>query len=96
VADGDQLLTILHELGLRVWFRYEKYREEFSALDVIIALDETPIGVFVEIEGSEEHIIQIAEALGKAPNDYVTASYRGLFLEYCREHQISGDDMLFR
>ena len=44
VADGDTLLTILHELGLHVWFRYEKYREEFAAEDVVIAIDETPVG----------------------------------------------------
>ena len=56
VADGDTLLAILNELGLHVWFRYEKYREEFAAEDVVIAIDETPVGTFVEIEGGEEHI----------------------------------------
>ena len=30
VADGDTLLCILEQLGLHIWFRYEKYREEFS------------------------------------------------------------------
>src|SRR5438132_7625970 len=31
VGDGQVLLTVLEQLGLHVWFRYEKYREEFSA-----------------------------------------------------------------
>ena len=70
-----------HELGLRVWFRYEKYREEFAAEDVIIAIDETPVGTFVEIEGGEEHIHRTAAALGKTPADYITDSYRTLFVE---------------
>ena len=95
VADGEVLLTILGELGLHVWFRYEKYREEFAAEDVVIAIDETPIGVFVEIEGSEEHIHRTAAGLGKTPNDYVTCSYRSLYVDYCRDHDINPTEMLF-
>jgi adenylate cyclase class 2 len=95
VADGDTLLTILLELGLHAWFRYEKYREEFAAEDVIIAIDETPVGTFVEIEGGEEHIEQTAAALGKAPADYITDSYRTLFLQHCAERGLTSSDMLF-
>jgi adenylate cyclase class 2 len=96
VGDGATLLTILGELGFRVWFRYEKYREEFAAADVILAIDETPIGVFVEIEGSEDQIHRAVAALGKTPDDYVTSSYRTLYVEHCREHGMSPGDMLFR
>jgi adenylate cyclase class 2 len=95
VADGDTLLTILHELGMRVWFRYEKYREEFAAEDVIIAIDETPVGTFVEIEGGEAHIHRAAAALGKTAKDYITDSYRTLYAEYCRRHGLEPADMLF-
>jgi adenylate cyclase class 2 len=95
VADGDTLLQILQELGLHVWFRYEKYREEFSAEDVVIAIDETPVGTFVEIEGGEEHIHQTAAALGKTPEDYITDSYRTLFLQHCALHGVTATDMLF-
>ena len=64
VADGAVLQTILEELGLHIWFRYEKYREEFTMNDVTIAIDETPVGVFVEIEGGEDAIHETAAALG--------------------------------
>lgn len=94
-ADGATLLTILEQLGLHVWFRYEKYREEFAAEDVIIAIDETPVGTFVEIEGGEEHIHQTAAALGKTQDDYLTDSYRTLFVRHCREHGLEGHDMVF-
>jgi adenylate cyclase class 2 len=94
-ADGDTLLRILRELGLRVWFRYEKYREEFAAEDVIIAIDETPVGTFVEIEGGEEHIHQTAAALGKTPSDYITDSYRTLFLQQREMCGLRGDNMVF-
>ena len=96
VGDGAMVSTILSELGLRVWFRYEKYREELAAGDLVIAIDETPIGVFVEIEGSEAHIERAAAALGKTPADYITASYRTLFVEHCHERGIEPRDMLFR
>ena len=94
-ADGATLLTILEELGLRVWFRYEKYREEFAAEDVIIAIDETPVGTFVEIEGGEEHIHQTAAALGKTSDDYLTDSYRTLFVQYRQERGLNASDMVF-
>ena len=67
VGDGEVLLKIFEELGLHIWFRYEKYREEFSHDDVIVAIDETPVGVFVEIEGGEQGIENAAAALGRSP-----------------------------
>ena len=65
VGDGVLLLRIFEELGYQVWFRYEKYREEFAHEDVIVAIDETPVGVFVEIEGSEGGITAMAAAMGR-------------------------------
>lgn len=95
VGDGMLLLRIFEELGFHVWFRYEKYREEYGQEDVIVALDETPVGVFVEIEGSEQGISTMARALGRRPNDYVLDSYRGLFLKYRDEYGLTGTDMVF-
>jgi adenylate cyclase class 2 len=95
VGDGEVLLRVFAELGLHVWFRYEKYREEFAHEDVIVALDETPVGVFVEIEGSEQGIGAMAEALGRAPADYILDSYRGLFLQHRDALGLTGTDMVF-
>jgi adenylate cyclase class 2 len=95
VGDGAILLRVLEELGLHVWFRYEKYREEFAHEDVIVAIDETPVGVFVEIEGGEQGIAAMAEALGRTPDHYILDSYRGLYLRYREEHRLSGPDMVF-
>jgi adenylate cyclase, class 2 len=78
-----------------VWFRYEKYREEFAHEDVIVAIDETPVGTFVEIEGSEQGIGAMAEALGRSAADYIQDSYRGLFLRYREQFGIAGPDMVF-
>lgn len=95
VGDGEVLLRVLEELGLHVWFRYEKYREEFASEDVIIAVDETPVGVFVEIEGGEDGITQMAAALGRGPSDYVLDSYRGLYLAHREREGLAGRDMVF-
>ena len=95
VGDAAVVLRVLEELGLRVWFRYEKYREEFSHEDVIAAIDETPMGVFVELEGSEAGITAMAESLDRTPADYIVESYRALFLRYRQEQGLAGADMVF-
>ena len=95
VGDGEVLLRIFEALGLRIWFRYEKYREEFSREDVIIAVDETPVGVYVEIEGSERGIQTTAAALGRTPADYIVDSYRSLFLQQREVLGLPGTDMVF-
>jgi adenylate cyclase, class 2 len=95
VADGAVLQTILEQLGLHVWFRYEKYREEFTADDIVIAVDETPVGVFVEIEGGEDAIHRMARALGRSPADYITDSYRFIFLQYRDANGLDGHHMVF-
>lgn len=95
IGDGEILLSVLEQLGLSVWFRYQKYREEFGFEDVIVALDETPVGTYVEIEGSEQGILTMTELLGKTPDDYLLDSYRGLFLKYREEHGLATPDMVF-
>ena len=95
VGDGIMLLNLLEELGFHVWFRYQKYREEFAHRDVIVAIDETPVGTFVEIEGNERSITEMAQALGRSPAEYVLDSYRSLFLKYREAHGLAGPDMVF-
>ena len=94
-GDGPLLIRIFEELGFEVWFRYEKYREEFTLDDLIVAIDESPIGVFVEIEGSERGIAAMTHAIGRRQDDYVLDSYRGLFADYCAQHGLPVGDMLF-
>lgn len=98
VTDGDSLLRLFGELGYTPRFRYQKYREEFRIDEfgsLIVALDETPVGTYVELEGQEAEIEAAAARLGRAPADYVRASYRTLFLEYREAHRLTASDMLF-
>jgi adenylate cyclase class 2 len=95
VADGPLLIDIFEELGFHVWFRYEKYREEFALDDVVVAVDETPVGVFVEIEGGNQGIEEMAVALGRRPEDYLLDSYRRLYLLDCEQRGVPPGDMTF-
>jgi adenylate cyclase, class 2 len=95
VGDGETLLQCFEHLGYRVWFRYQKYREEYSLNDVVLAIDETPVGVFVEVEGGEQSITDTARALGRDAADYVLDSYRALFMEHRRAHGLPATDMVF-
>jgi adenylate cyclase class 2 len=94
--DNREVMThVLEALGLHIWFRYEKYREEYAAGNVTVALDETPVGTFVEIEGDEHGILTITRALGRTPDDFILSSYRRLFVRHREEYGL-GTDMLFR
>jgi adenylate cyclase class 2 len=94
--DGSTVLRVLEELGFRIWFRYEKFREEFALDDIVVAVDETPVGTFVELEGSDRGITAAAAALGRGPDQFVLDSYRGLFMRHCEALGEPVTDMLFR
>jgi adenylate cyclase class 2 len=95
VGDGPLLLKLLEQLGFHPWFRYQKYREEFSIDGCIVAVDDTPVGTFVEVEGEERGIAAIAEALGRGPADYVLQSYHALYNDDCLRRGVVATNMLF-
>lgn len=98
LADGDTMEQIFAHIGYHPVFRYEKLRTEYSRRqrNGKVLLDETPIGNFLEIEGSPRWIDHTARLLGFSPADYITRSYGYLYLAYCRERRIRPKDMLFK
>ena len=103
LSDARVLADVFESLGMRVWFRYEKFRTTFRlpaslrwARDLLIELDETPIGSFVELEGPRRAIDRAAKALGYEKHDYVTANYFVLYREHCRQTGKKLGDMLFK
>jgi adenylate cyclase class 2 len=95
VADAAVLQRVLEHLDLHVWFRYQKYREEYALDGVVAAIDETPIGTFVELEGTEAGITAAAAALGRTTADYILDSYYGLFMKYREALGFRGAHMIF-
>jgi len=97
-VDSPKAFTqILVRLGFHPGFRYEKFRTEYAHPDApgYVMLDETPIGNFLEIEGGARWIDETAKSLGFSKADYVTQSYGGLYLEYCRQRGILPTKMVF-
>jgi adenylate cyclase class 2 len=95
VQSGEAIAQILGELGLAPWFRYEKHREEYAAHGVTIAIDETPVGTFVELEGDEPGILLLTRAFGRTPEAFVLGSYHSLFLARREAFGLVGRDMVF-
>jgi adenylate cyclase class 2 len=96
VADPAGFAAILERLGYRPVFYYEKYRTVFGGARAgQAALDETPIGDFLELEGAPRWIDSTARRLGYQPADYITASYGSLYLDFCEETGAQPDRMAF-
>ena len=96
VSDPAAWRRAIKAMGLHEGFRYEKYRTSFRLSGAHLDLDETPVGVFLEIEGSPAAIDRVARSLGFAPRDYIRASYWDLYAADCRRRGGKIRNMLFR
>jgi adenylate cyclase class 2 len=96
VADGDRLERILQALGYLPSFRYEKFRAQWGDGRGIVAVDETPIGCFGEIEGPPGWIDRTARRLGIKPESYITRTYAELFFAWKRRTRSPAKQMTFR
>jgi adenylate cyclase class 2 len=91
IDSGEALDTILRRIGLRPLIRYEKDRELWRLSGVEVALDHTPMGDFVELEGTSEHLATVAEQIGLDPAAAVRGSYISLWTRYRQQHQLPFD-----
>jgi adenylate cyclase class 2 len=95
VGEPAKIEAVLESLGYACRFRAQKYREEYVIDDATLAIDETPMGVYVEVEGPAAAIQRIAEALGRSPADYRVESYSMLWQTWRAEQDIDERDMTF-
>ena len=98
IPSARTMSQILERLAFQPAFRYQKFRTEYRAAggSGIATLDETPIGVYVELEGSATWIDRMARKLGFHESDYITASYSSLYVKWCKEHAVAPTHMVFR
>ncbi|MBO0724209.1 MAG: class IV adenylate cyclase [Blastocatellia bacterium] len=100
IEDPESAVAVFERLGYRKWFRYQKYRTIYRATlpdesKLHVMFDETPLGVYVELEGEEEIIARAVELLGVTPGEYVLESYLAIQTENCRRQGRPLEDMIF-
>jgi adenylate cyclase, class 2 len=95
-ANAGTLEKILDRLGFVPSFRYEKYRTTLQGAGEpgLLELDETAIGIFLELEGPAHWIDRTALQLGFTPADYVIASYASLYRDFLKSNPGPPDMLL--
>lgn len=95
LSDGSALAEVFASIGFVPVFRYEKWRTEWSDAGGHCVIDETPLGIFAELEGSPEWIDRIAQELGIAPEERMTLSYGRLFELWKEQTGSTANDLTF-
>jgi len=93
VDDADAVAALLLALGYERARRYQKYREEWLLDGVIIAVDRTPMGDFVEFEGVGAS--DVAVLCGCDPRRALRADYLALYEIYRGSQPEAPTDMVF-
>jgi len=95
VSDFETMQTILARLGYAPSMAYEKYRTTYKLDEVEVALDELPLGSFVEIEGEVDAIEQAVARLGLSAARRYPHSYAKLFDHARHNLELAFTDLTF-
>lgn len=95
VEDGEAMSVVFSQLGYKPAFTYEKWRTEYADATGHCVIDETPIGLFAELEGPAEWIDSISHHLGLHPSELLTLSYGRLFEEWRASTGSTANDLTF-
>ncbi len=79
VSDFDATNRLLEALGYQVIMMYEKFRANYLMDNLVLSVDETPLGLFIELEGeSPAQVRKAADALGLDWEARINLSYSAL------------------
>ncbi len=99
VEDAGALVSLLGLLGFSPSFRYQKRRATWTFADPVrpvVVVDETPLGLFAEIEGEEAAVRALASELGVPEGAFLADSYVALYVAARRADPALPRDMVFR
>ncbi len=93
----EKIRDILNEIGFSKELIMEKYRVNMELDGVDISIDELPFGFFIELEGEEDKIFELAKKLGFDLNKKIVVTYWDLFEIYKRENnkEYLGENIVF-
>jgi adenylate cyclase class 2 len=95
IEDGPVLGKVFEALGFFPVFVYEKWRTEWADAEGHCLLDETPLGVYAELEGPSEWIDATARNLGVLESNYITLSYGRIFESWKAAANSSANNFTF-
>ena len=95
VEDGEAVASIFRVLGYTSTFVYEKWRSEWEDSEGHCVLDETPIGLYAELEGPREWIDRMLIALHVDQADVTILSYGRLFEQWQTQTGSQAQNMSF-
>jgi adenylate cyclase class 2 len=98
VPDAVAFREVVEALGYRPSFYYEKIRTVYRLPrlhHLVVSLDETPVGLFLELEGPPAAIERARTALGYRAQDTILLSYGSLYTAQCAASGVRPGDMLF-
>lgn len=95
VESPAALAKVLEGLGYSPAYRYQKFRTRLQLEGLEVAIDETPIGCFVELEGEPPSIDAVAARLGFSDADYIKDTYFDLHRRAIAAGESPSGDLVF-
>ena len=95
LEDGDAVGEILLALGFSETFRYEKFRAVYAVGDLLVCLDEVPMGFYMELEGAPAHIVAGTQMLKFSMEEAISATYPRLWKLHRDESPEAPENMVF-
>jgi adenylate cyclase class 2 len=83
IGDPELVDQVFRNLGYHPVFASQKFREEYDLPHAHLAIDEAPVGVFIEIEATPSRIEEVTTLLGRTVADYLLDSYVTLWRRKC-------------
>lgn len=97
VTNPIEAVSFLEAMGYIRTLTFQKKRESWRLGECTVELDELPhLGLFVEIEGPDEHVVfEAREALGLGEEPVIKTAYTSLLAVYMKDHGITEQVITF-